>query len=43
MYSLPPKDLAVGLSATLDEGFSGEELPKVGERIVDVERVYNVR
>jgi aldehyde:ferredoxin oxidoreductase len=43
VYSLLPEDLAAGLSAILDEKISDEELLKVGERIVNLERMYNVR
>ena len=43
VYSLLPKELAAGLSAMLDKEVSDEELLKVGERIVNLERMYNVR
>jgi aldehyde:ferredoxin oxidoreductase len=43
VYSLLPEDLAAGLSAILGEKISDEELLKVGERIVNLERLYNVR
>jgi len=43
VYSLLPEDLAAGLSAMLGEEISDEELLKVGERIVNLERMYNVR
>jgi len=43
VYSLLPEDLAAGLSTLLDEKISGEELLKMGERIVNLERLYNVR
>lgn len=43
VYSLLPEDLASGLSALLGKEISDEELLKVGERIVNLERMYNVR
>ena len=43
VYSLLPADLAAGLAAILGEEISDEELLKVGERIVNLERMYNVR
>ena len=43
VYSLLPEDLAAGLSAILDKEISDTELLKVGERIVNLERMYNVR
>ncbi len=42
-YSLFPEDLAPGVSAQLGEPVTGEGLLKVGERIVNLERLYNVR
>jgi len=41
-YALYPEDLARGLS-TLGIPFSAEELLRAGERIVNLERMYNVR
>jgi aldehyde:ferredoxin oxidoreductase len=43
VYSLLPEDLAAGLSAVLEAKISDEELLQVGERIVNLERLYNVR
>ena len=42
-YALFPDDLAVGLSALWGREVSGEELLTAGERIVNLERLYNVR
>ena len=42
-YALFPEDLAAGLSALWGREVSGEELLTVGERIVNLERLYNVR
>jgi len=42
-YALLPEDLAAGLSALWEREISGEELLTVGERIVNLERLYNVR
>jgi aldehyde:ferredoxin oxidoreductase len=42
-YSLLPDDIAPGLSALWDEPLSGEDLLHIGERIVNLERLYNVR
>jgi len=42
-YSLLPDDLAAGASAALERPVSGEELLRAGERIVNLERLYNVR
>nr|HID13361.1 aldehyde ferredoxin oxidoreductase [Anaerolineae bacterium] len=42
-YALYPDDLAAGLSALWGREISGEELLKAGERIVNLERLYNVR
>jgi aldehyde:ferredoxin oxidoreductase len=42
-YSLLPDDVAPGLTAILDEPLTGEDLLQVGERIVNLERLYNVR
>ena len=42
-YALYPDDLAAGLSALWEREISGEELLTAGERIVNLERLYNVR
>jgi aldehyde:ferredoxin oxidoreductase len=42
-YSLFPEDLAPGISAARDEPITGEDLLAIGERIVNLERMYNVR
>jgi len=42
-YALFPDDLAAGLSALWGREVSGEELLTAGERIVNLERLYNVR
>jgi len=42
-YALFPEDLAAGLSALWGREISGEELLTAGERIVNLERLYNVR
>jgi aldehyde:ferredoxin oxidoreductase len=42
-YSLLPDDLAPGASAALDRPVTGQELLAAGERIVNLERLYNVR
>ena len=42
-YALYPEDLAAGLSALWGRQVSGDELLTIGERIVNVERLYNVR
>jgi aldehyde:ferredoxin oxidoreductase len=42
-YSLLPDDLAAGLSALWGRPVSGQELLTIGERIVNLERLYNVR
>jgi aldehyde:ferredoxin oxidoreductase len=42
-YALYPDDLAAGLSALWEREISGGELVKAGERIVNLERLYNVR
>ena len=42
-YALFPDDLAVGLSALWGREVSGEELLTAGERIVNLERLYNTR
>lgn len=40
-YALYPEDLARGLSALWGRQISGDELMTVGERIVNLERLYN--
>lgn len=42
-YALYPEDLAAGLSALWGQEVSAEQLMAVGERIVNLERLYNVR
>lgn len=42
-YSLFPEDLAPGITALWGESITGEELLLIGERIVNLERLYNVR
>jgi aldehyde:ferredoxin oxidoreductase len=42
-YSLLPDDVAPGLAALWDEPLSGDDLLQIGERIVNLERLYNVR
>jgi len=42
-YALFPEDLAEGLSALWGRPFTADELITVGERIVNLERLYNVR
>lgn len=42
-YALYPEDLAAGLSALWGREVSSEELLTAGERIVNLERLYNVR
>jgi aldehyde:ferredoxin oxidoreductase len=42
-YSLLPDDLAPGLAAVWDEPLTGQDLLEIGERIVNLERLYNVR
>jgi aldehyde:ferredoxin oxidoreductase len=42
-YALYPEDLARGLSALRGRTVSAEELLTAGERIVNLERLYNVR
>ena len=42
-YALYPEDLAEGLSALWGQPITGEELLLAGERIVNMERMYNVR
>jgi len=42
-YALMPDDLASGLSALLGREVSAEDLLLVGERIINLERMYNAR
>ena len=42
-YALLPEDLAAGLSALWGRQFTGDDLLVAGERIVNLERMYNVR
>jgi aldehyde:ferredoxin oxidoreductase len=42
-YALYPEDLAAGLSALWGRDVSANELMTAGERIVNLERLYNVR
>ncbi len=42
-YSLLPDDVAPGLAAVWDEPLTGDDLLLFGERIVNLERLYNVR
>jgi aldehyde:ferredoxin oxidoreductase len=42
-YSLLPDDVAPGLAAVRDEPITGDDLLQIGERIVNLERLYNVR
>jgi aldehyde:ferredoxin oxidoreductase len=42
-YSLFPDDLAFGVAPLWNESVTGEDLLKIGERIVNLERMYNVR
>jgi aldehyde:ferredoxin oxidoreductase len=42
-YSLLPDDVAPGLAAVWDEPLTGQDLLEFGERIVNLERLYNVR
>jgi aldehyde:ferredoxin oxidoreductase len=42
-YSLFPDDLAPGVSAVWDEPLTGADLLTIGERIVNLERMYNIR
>jgi aldehyde:ferredoxin oxidoreductase len=42
-YSLLPDDVAPGLAAVWDEPLTGDDLLLIGERIVNLERLYNVR
>lgn len=42
-YALFPEDLAPGVSAVWDMPVTGTDLLNIGERIVNLERMYNVR
>jgi aldehyde:ferredoxin oxidoreductase len=42
-YALYPEDLARGLGALWGREISGDDLLKAGERIVNLERLYNVK
>lgn len=42
-YALYPEDLALGVSALWNRNVTGAELLEIGERIVNLERLYNVR
>lgn len=42
-YSLFPEDLAPGISALWGRPITGQDLLIIGERIVNLERMYNVR
>jgi aldehyde:ferredoxin oxidoreductase len=42
-YSLLPDDVAPGLSAVWEKPLTGDDLLEFGERIVNLERLYNVR
>jgi aldehyde:ferredoxin oxidoreductase len=42
-YSLLPDDVAPGLAALWGNAVTGDDLLEVGERIVNLERLYNVR
>jgi aldehyde:ferredoxin oxidoreductase len=42
-YSLLPDDLVPGVAALWGESLTGEDLLTIGERIVNLERLYNVR
>jgi aldehyde:ferredoxin oxidoreductase len=42
-YSLFPEDLTPGVAPLWDESLSGDDLLIIGERIVNLERMYNVR
>jgi aldehyde:ferredoxin oxidoreductase len=42
-YALYPEDLAIGLSALWGREVNGQDLLTAGERIVNLERLYNVR
>lgn len=42
-YSLFPEDLAPGLAALWNQPLTGQDLLTIGERIVNLERLFNVR
>ncbi len=42
-YSLLPDDVAPGLAAVWGEALTGQDLLEIGERIVNMERLYNMR
>jgi aldehyde:ferredoxin oxidoreductase len=42
-YSLLPDDVAPGVAALWGEPVTGQDLLEIGERIVNLERLYNVR
>jgi len=42
-FTLYPEDLARGLKELLDYDYDGESIIKAGERIVNIERMYNYR
>jgi aldehyde:ferredoxin oxidoreductase len=42
-YSLLPEDVAPGLAAVWEKPVTGDDLLAFGERIVNLERLYNVR
>jgi aldehyde:ferredoxin oxidoreductase len=42
-HSLVPADLAAGVSALMGREVTGPDLLQIGERIVNLERMYNVR
>jgi aldehyde:ferredoxin oxidoreductase len=42
-YSLLPDDVAPGLAAVWGDPLTGDDLLQIGERIVNLERLYNVR
>jgi aldehyde:ferredoxin oxidoreductase len=43
MYGLLPEDIAPGISARWGNKITAEDLLLIGERIVNLERLYNVR
>ena len=42
-FALGPEDIAEGMSAYFGEEYTMEDLLQIGERIVNLERMYNVR
>jgi aldehyde:ferredoxin oxidoreductase len=42
-YSLFPEDLVPGVAPLWDKALTGDDLLTIGERIVNLERMYNVR